>query len=438
MRNFALTTDGRPPREVERALHHLLPQLDVRLWPYGARQAIIPAPLLRALDSGCPGGAGPLLRRLGVEEMRPLSDEATLELLAGRDALQLSPRDAGPPLGTPDALDAHLQQLRIAPAWDRLGGPERIDWTGVRVGQIDTGYTPHPALGFPGHSWVDAEGAASFVERPGTGESSLLAPEPGAGLDSLGAASRGHGTRIASVLCGHDPNANGGRFLGAAPRVPLVPVRIADVTWVNHAQRELAQALRHLVDEARVQVVCIGLGIFGATVRREVREAVSHAIERGVILVCAAGNHVNGIVAPARLPGTVAVGGVTQGDRPWSGSGFGRRVDVSAPATGVRRAVTHAAGDYDYGPDGDGSCYAAALTAGVAALWVAHHRLQLDACYPEPWQQPVAFAALLAATARRPAAGWPAEGYGAGVVDAAALLAATLPPAALLARAAAA
>jgi hypothetical protein len=73
-----------------------------------------------------------------------------------------------------------------------------------------------------------------------------------------------------------------------------------------------------------------------------------------------------------------------------------------------------------------GTSFAVALTAGAAALWLAHHgRENLISRYGKAALQAV-FTDLVRKTARRPT-GWNSSEYGAGIVDADALLARPLP-----------
>jgi hypothetical protein len=99
---------------------------------------------------------------------------------------------------------------------------------------------------------------------------------------------------------------------------------------------------------ARQQSVGAIVGLLNGSCRRtlpkgspgegELREAVNEAYDAGVIMVCAAGNIVNPVVAPARLNRTLAVGGVTAADVPWSGSSYGPETDRSSYADDLRRA----------------------------------------------------------------------------------------------------
>lgn len=436
MNNFILVTDGRPLAEVEKKLAKYLPGLDVRLFPFSAHQAILRGALVRALQIEYP--SIPLLAMLsvfGVASLKPVDDETTASMLAGRDAIDLPQRARLKPAERLVAgVDWHLANAGVPAAWARLGGPDAIDWKTTRVGQIDTGYTLHPVFGFPA-PWLDVAHAETFFPAGTPGPAPV--PEPGGGLDNGNGVSAGHGTRIGSTICGRDAAASGGAFHGVAPGVPLVPVRITDIVWINHAQREFGEAVDHLLAQG-VGAINVSLGVFFAVMTKPLKRAVNKAYDAGVILVCAAGNHVNSVVGPAKLERTIAVAGVTRHDQPWSGSSFGPEVDFSAPAADLRRASVDGTTSFSYGGGGDGTSYATAMSTGAAALWLTHRAADIAAAYPQPWQRVEAFRTLARSTSRVPPGWQPDQGFGSGILDVGALLDAPLPPAAALQQAAAA
>jgi len=389
---------------------------------------VVRAPVLLAIKTDYPKiGVGPMLAVLGVTRIDEVDDETSATLVALRDTEQLPARVAAavqPPAGL---LDWHLRQSRVSEAWVLLGGPDNIAWRAVRVGHIDTGYTEHPAFGFPGTTWIDVAQGRTFVPPPTPGEVTIPWPEPGDGRDNLEGQSGGHGTRIGATICGYAPHASGGAFYGVAPKVPLVPVRITDSVWINHRQRDFRDGVRHLIGTAGARVINVSLGVFLSLIEKRLRNAINEAYEAGVIMVCAAGNIVNPVVAPARLNRTIAVGGVTTADVPWAGSSYGQETDFSSYADDLRRASVKSGPKYSYGNGGDGTSYATAITSGAAALWLAHHGAALDAAYPLPWQRVEAFRELARQTARVPP-GWNPGAFGTGILDVEALLRAALPP----------
>lgn len=405
-------------------LQQYLPGVDPGLTALGAKEALLAEPTLVALQRAYGrSGRTAVLRQAGVLSSTPIGQTETLHGLAHRDL-------AGLPVRASALADRgwHLDEVNVGPAWTQhWGGPDAIDWGGVKVGQIDTGYTQHPVFGFGGQSWLDVAAARTFF-APGEDGGD---PGPGQGIDPLAGLMDGHGTRIASVICGHDPAAPLRTYLGIAPKVPLVPVRIANIVLISHAQRELAQALRYLVNDARVSVVNLSMGFLPRTQIKLLDMAIDEAYEAGVIFACAAGQPLRHVVSPAHGRRTIAAAGSTLGGVPWGKSAYGSAVDWTAPADHIYRAETRNSATPSYDGAGDGTSYATAITTGAAALWLARHAGALSVAYPQPWQRIEAFKAVAKATARKMPNQQPGS-FGAGILDIAALLNAPLPAAATL------
>jgi serine protease len=156
--------------------------------------------------------------------------------------------------------------------------------------------------------------------------------------------------------------------------------------------------------------------------------ALRRAVENNLIVLAAAGNCVREVVFPARYEDCIAVAGVNSMDEPWQGTCCGPDVAISAPGENVYRASVKrddATGAIAFSVgQGQGTSFAVALTAGVAALWLAHHgRDKLIAFAKSKGETLQAtFRRLLRATARRPGLNWDATAMGAGIVDTNALL----------------
>ncbi len=403
-------------------LQQYLPGVDPGLTALGAKEALLAEPTRLALERayGRKEQAA-VLRQAGVLSSTALNQVATLKHLRHRDTARLPARAS--------ALDNrgwHLDEVNVRTAWAKnWGGPDAIDWGSVKVGQIDTGYTPHPVFGFgTGQPWLDvAAGRTFFAPGEDGGD-----PGPGQGIDPLASLMDGHGTRVASVICGHDPAAPLGTYLGIAPKVPLVPVRIANLVLITHAQRELAQALRYLVNDAKVSVINLSMGFLPRTQMKVLNKAIDEAYEAGVIFVCAAGQPLRHVVSPAHGRRTIAAAGSTVGSVPWGKSAYGIAVDWAAPADHIYRAETRKPATPTYAGAGDGTSYATAITTGAAALWLARHSVALPAAYPQAWQRVEAFKAVAKATARKMPNQQPGS-FGAGVLDIATLLDSALPDA---------
>jgi hypothetical protein len=136
------------------------------------------------------------------------------------------------------------------------------------------------------------------------------------------------------------------------------------------------------------------------------------------------------VTYPAWDRNVIAVAGVNSAKARWKGSCHGREVDISAPGenVAVARRTTKtppsAADLADVNDRGQGTSFAVAMTAGVAALWL--ERFGFDALRTEararglPLQE--LFRAAIRQTAQVPP-GWDSSNTGAGILDAEALLA---------------
>lgn len=426
MSHHLLQTGSSGIAHATRVLAKYLPGLDPGLVPLARRAGLLPDSTMLALGlQYSEDQVAPILRMAGAVDWRPLTESEALQRLSERDPAS-QPSKPKAPAANPLW---HLDMLRAREAWAHWGGHQQIDWGTVRVGQIDTGYTSHPVLGFSGAPWIDLYGGRTMFARGAgpEGEGPLGEEGPGEGVDPLRYQMDGHGTRVASVICGFDPAGPGRPYLGVAPRVPVVPVRIANHVVISHAQRELASALDYLVG-AGVSVVNLSMGFLPRTQMSVLRHAIDRAYEAGVIFVCAAGQPLSSVVSPAHSRRTIAVAGCTRDGIPWGKSAHGGSVDWTAPAVAISRAQSAPGGRFDYGGTGDGTSYAAAATSAAAALWVARHEPQLAATYAQAWQRVEAFRAVARSTAR-PMPNQRPGSFGAGILDIAALLDEPLPPA---------
>ena len=312
--------------------------------------------------------------------------------------------------GDPTAEDPRwaVRSLGATEAWElpaRPGGHSRGE--GILVFQPDTGVADH----------VELEDGALDLSRA----YDFIAGREGATDPMNYEGNPGHGTGTASVVISR----LSGKIAGSAPLATLVPLRVVErVVVFDHGRVAAA------VDYARrnhAHVITMSLG--GAW-SSALRAAIGTAISEGVIVLAAAGNCVGTVVWPARYEEVIAVAGFNRADEPWIGSCRGEAVDVSAPAEFVpraNRAATNGGSTTDV-RGGQGTSFAVALTAGVAALWLAHHGRSAIAAALGPGETIQSrFAALLRFTARRPE-GFDTSQYGAGLVDAVRLLRAPLTP----------
>lgn len=312
---------------------------------------------------------------------------------------------------------------------------DRVYWRDIVVGHIDTGVRRH-------HAFRAADSGATNTLRL---EDGLNLMEKGElPLDPMDYELRqgeevtirpGHGTKTASVICGHHP----GEFKGVAPEVPVIPYRAVNgVDIAKHRIGPVADALRHAASHNGCSVVSISLGNFG--IMEEVHDALKTAYRHGVIVVAAAGQVIDRVVYPAKYSRSIAVGGVKANRKVWFRYYYdptidydhARYIDVWAPADDQLVATSwenadSATGDFSHGYEtSNGTSYATAHVAAAAAMWLAYHGERLEDLYPKPWQRIEAFRALLKATASKIKGNYPRE-KNTGILDIKALLKASLP-----------
>ena len=286
----------------------------------------------------------------------------------------------------------HLDQINMPEAWMLSRG------AGVVVAVIDTGVTKVEDLGgtelVPGWNFVtDSENAAD---------------------------DHGHGTHVAGTIAQTTDNAIG--VAGVAGHARIMPIKVLSASG-SGSVAGIAEGIRFATDHG-ANVINMSLG--GAVNSSVLANAVRYAHERGVVVVCAAGNDGRGRVSyPAANRGALAVAATQFDETTTFYSNFGKEIFIAAPGGNTRVDQNG-----DGVPDGVlqntvvpgdtarqdylgfmGTSMAAPHVAGVAALVVS-----------QGVRDPEAVAQILKKTARRPAhyRGKHDNHYGAGIVDAAA------------------
>jgi lambda repressor-like predicted transcriptional regulator len=295
-----------------------------------------------------------------------------------------------------------VDKINARAAWNLSPAPGgKAKGQGVLVFQPDTGVADHDEIEA---GMLDLARAHDFVaNRPGATDPLNYSGNPG------------HGTGTASVVASRAA----GKMAGSAPLATLVPLRaIESVIVFDHGR--VAAAVEHARRNG-TNVITMSLG--GAW-SSSLRSAIGRALADGVIVMAAAGNCVKFVVWPARYEEVVAVSGTNSRDEAWRGSCRGEAVDISAPAEFVPRAKRNPAdgGGPHMMAGGQGTSFAVAITAGVAALWLAYHTVSaVKAVVPHGGSVQALFASLMRASARCPP-GFDTSTMGAGIVDAEALL----------------
>jgi subtilisin family serine protease len=160
---------------------------------------------------------------------------------------------------------------------------------------------------------------------------------------------RGHGTFVAGVA------------LLAAPEANILPVRVLNDDG-RGSTAQVAAGIRWAVKHG---ATIINLSLHTPTDTRTMREAVSFAQNKGVVLVAAYGNEGKNLPTayPADYPGVISVMATDQQDRRATFSNYGRQGLIAAPGVNVISSYPTAMWAI-----GSGTSYATPLVAGEAAL----------------------------------------------------------------------
>ena len=185
----------------------------------------------------------------------------------------------------------------IGAAWvtERLG----YDGTGVGVAIIDSGVTNW-------HDDLGSDRVVHFVDFV----SDLPVPHDG----------YGHGTHVAGIIAGNGYDSGGARR-GIAPGASLIVLRVLDEAGDGHISNVIAAldyAVEHRAEfNIRVINLSVASGVYESFATDPLTLAARRAVEAGVVVVTAAGNHGRnarglaqhgGITSPGNAPWVLTVG----------------------------------------------------------------------------------------------------------------------------------
>ena len=365
----------------------------------------------------------------------------------------------------PPDTEWHLRKMNVFEAWSESGNQQG---EGIVIGHPDSGWRPHPQYDeINPHQGKVMITKAHNVLTGNTGPDEALHDTAPRTVDQAILNNLTHGTATGSMMVSEraqtgttsiqnipDPGKGapvGVQITGVAPKARVLPVKcVTSVVLIGDTN--VAHAIEYLIEQ-KVDVISISLG---GTPHHCLEAIISEAVrQHNIIVVCAAGQ-VNGVpdnethfyhdtvIEPGAYADTIAVAASTVNDKPWADTFRGRNVDFSAPG--------HLVWFADFDEDGSrrikygsGTSFAAAVTASVAALWLGAHGKQnlLNRYHGSSVTLSDVFRHLVRETARKPRIidrtppgtaldvdePWDEKHFGAGVIDAQALLSAPLPPA---------
>ena len=185
--------------------------------------------------------------------------------------------------------------------------------------------------------------------------------------------SNGHGTFIAGIIGATKDNGVG--IAGIAPGATIIPIKTSDDGSTQDGVS--AQAIYAAVDEFHCDVINYSSG--AKQLSSGIREAVSYAVSKGVIIVCSTGNDGSTtLYYPGALEDTIGVGSINKGMERSSFSHRNKSIFVVAPGEDV----------YSLGQGGkvrssSGTSFSAPFVTGLAALLKEAHPEMTTADFKE-------------------------------------------------------
>jgi len=191
----------------------------------------------------------------------------------------------------------------------------------------------------------------------------------------------GHGTFVAGIIAARIDNGIG--MAGINPWARILPVKVADMFGRSN-DVDVAQGIAYA---ARRGAKVINVSIGGRTLSKIEQAAIDEAVQRGALVVVAAGNENEDLkdLSPAGLAGVITVTATDQKDKRTAYSNWGAKADIAAPGEEIlslRAIQTDLLQffDKDYKPGSNilgthrqyyrlsGTSFAAPYVAGVASL----------------------------------------------------------------------
>ncbi|MBI5934812.1 MAG: S8 family serine peptidase [Chloroflexi bacterium] len=297
--------------------------------------------------------------RMAVIEVAPKDLRRALYALQGNpDVVSAEPNFLASAADVPNdlyyGLQTNLPIIQAPMAWNWITSSQE-----VIVAVIDTGVdTAHPDL--TANLWqnpAETDGLPN-VDDDGNGYVDDVWGWNMVGGNNDVSDDNGHGTHLSGVIAAVGNNGLG--VVGVAPNARILTVKALDANGVG-AYGQVADAIVYATEQgARV----INLSFGGAGQSQVLQDAIDFALQRGVIIVAAAGNTGKSApIYPAAYPGVLAVSAVDDGLTWATFSSSGSGTALTAPGIDV----------YSTWPGGryirmSGTSVASAEAAGVAAL----------------------------------------------------------------------
>jgi len=181
----------------------------------------------------------------------------------------------------------------------------------------------------------------------------------------------GHGTMVAGIIAASQNNAVG--VSGLAPETKILPIKINVGGSEHFSSDQLANAIAYAVDHG-CKIINLSLTVDEQT--QTVQDAIQSALNKGVIVVAAAGNIGGAVEFPATMPGVFAVAATDQSRQLSGSSNWGPEILVAAPGSNV--LTTTLGGGIAASSRGGTSFAAPVVSAAIADMLSINPALPVD------------------------------------------------------------
>ncbi len=383
----------------------------------------------------------------GVEDVDPIPGDVGAEQIAAMEAEgeRETNMDAipNPPADWFHEQPHFAQAIEYAQAaFEKQNGAFNGIDCSVKIGLLDTGYSNHPetinirkdqGYSFVKPPWYNRIFNWNWENNPKDRLISFIPFKWGSHGTSSSSVIIGVDTPGAKFIDGHEDRTN-----GVFPQAQVIPYRISDSVISLH--NNLARGAKKAIADGCKVLTASHANLIRTRMLTDVAE---EAYEKGVLWFAAAGSHIAKLkkvwIYPARFRETIATAASTVDGEPWEKTHAGVLVDICAPGFKIYRPIARrkfrgwfGAVSYGYGW-GEGSTFAAPITAAAAALWLTHHgEEKLNQHYPKGWQRVEAFRKVMKDSATPHTAPEHQKLYGAGLLNVEKMLETPLPDASQL------
>ncbi len=173
----------------------------------------------------------------------------------------------------------------------------------------------------------------------------------------------GHGTHVAGIIAAAANNGAGSA--GVCPQCRILPVKVLNQDNVG-SWSGVAAGVIYAVDQG-ADIINLSLGGTGGA--NVLEQAIEYAVQKGVLVVAAAGNgRTDTPFYPAAYPGVLGVSASRNDDTRWSLSNFGDYIDLAAPGYAIYSTYADLGNYYGGYTFMSGTSMASPHVAGLAAL----------------------------------------------------------------------